>query len=151
MNYEAAIIGAILKEIGERPPKPQRPGVNPFLLYTKDKWEDVKAHCVKSNGHAGRDAIRQTVGKWWRAASEEEKKPYLTASQTAQQEADGLRKEWEAKTQDWDDEARRIRQEYVRAHPPPAHTPDVASQGGGVVGVSKRKTNVSNNVVLDHA
>ncbi|KAI7122866.1 hypothetical protein KC352_g32646 [Hortaea werneckii] len=160
MNYEAAIIGAILSELGERPAKPHRPGVNPFLLFTKDKWEEVKSHCSKSTADAGRDLIRQTIGKRWRAASEDEKAPYLAASQAAQVQADSSRREWEDKAQTWDEEARRIRKEYCQLHPPPTRTAASAAtaaagpaKSGGAssgVGVSKRKTNTSNCVVLDH-
>ncbi|KAI7280705.1 hypothetical protein KC345_g4585 [Hortaea werneckii] len=157
MNYEAAIIGAILSELGERPAKPHRPGVNPFLVFTKDKWEEVKSHCSKSTADAGRDLIRQTIGKRWRAASEEEKAPYLAASQAAQVQADSSRREWEDKAQTWDEEARRIRKDYCQLHPPPVRAASAtaagpAKSGGGSssVGVSKRKTNTSNCVVLDH-
>ena len=149
LDYEAAVIGAILSEIGDRPVKPTRPGVNPFLLFTKDKWEECKVYCSKDSSSAGRDAIRSTLGKWWKAASEEEKQPYLVQSQTAQELADAVRKEWKEKSDKWDIEAKRIRQVYHRDHPPP----DVSSGPavGSSTGVSKRKTNVSNCVVLDHA
>ncbi|KAK5120388.1 hypothetical protein LTR85_006327 [Meristemomyces frigidus] len=151
LNYEASIIGAVLAELGERPPKPSRPGVNPFLLYTKDKWEECKVYCSSGDPDAaGGDNIRQTLGKWWKAASDEVKAPYLATSQSAQELADGIRKEWEQRAQRWDDAARVIRREYVRTHAPPMR------RGGNdameeVVGLSKRKTNVSNCVVLDHA
>ena len=157
LDYEAAIIGAILSQIGEQPTKPARPGVNPFLLYTKDKWEEGKLYCSNDKNPYARDTshvIRSTLGKWWKAASEEMKQPYMVQSQNAQELADAVRKEWKAKADQWDVDARRIRLEYIRDHP--------QTQGGGNgraltrpvmegVGVSKRKTNVSNCVVLDHA
>lgn len=144
LDYEAAIQATLLVQIGERPVKPTRPGVNPFLLFTKDKWEACKA-AVGSNG---RDVIRQTIGKWWKAATDEEKQPYLVQSQTAQELADSLRRDYEVQVAKWDEDARRIRGEYMQAHPPPA---SVGGAGGSGFGVSKRKSNVSNNVVLDHA
>ena len=161
LNYEATIVGIILSQIGERPRKPSRPGVNPFLLYTKDKWEECKTFCDSNNATAGRDAIRSTLGKWWKAAGEDVKQPYLVQSQNAQELADAVRKEWEVKSARWDVDARRIREEYVTEHPPPlASSGDGKGKvaegsgggsGSGVVGVSKRKTNVSNCVVLDYA
>ena len=155
LNYEAAIFATILGQIGERPPKPTRPGVNPFLLYTKAKWDEVKAFCASGHPDAatGKDMIRQTIGKWWRAASEEEKEPYLEESRRAQEEADKVRREYEGKAKEWDDEARRIRREYMAEHPPPMVVGGKGSAGVGasMVGVSRRKTNVSNCVVLDHA
>lgn len=148
LNYQAAIAAAVLGQIGERPTKPARPGVNPFLLYTKAKWDEVKAFCASSEASAGRDMIRQTIGKWWRAASDEEKQPYIAQSQAAQEAADALRKDWERKSQVWDESAKKIRAEYVVSHPPPLKG---AASGAGFMGVSKRKTNVSNCVVLDHS
>lgn len=143
LDYEAAVISTILSQIGDRPVKPARPGVNPFLLFTKDKWEDCK-RAISSNG---RDAIRRTLGEWWRKATDAEKEPYVVQSQTAQDSADSLRKEWETNVAQWDQDAARIRQEYMKEHPPPQLTSRSAAAGNGV---SKRKTNVSNNVVLDH-
>ncbi|KAK0343407.1 hypothetical protein LTR94_018492 [Friedmanniomyces endolithicus] len=154
LNYEANMMGTVLTQLGERPPKPKRPGVNPFILYTKAVWDEVKAYCSTNDPLAGRDAIRQTIGKWWREASAEVKAPYLEASLKAQELADGVRVEWETKAKKWDEEARVIRGQYVRDHPP---MPTAVKGGGGsavetgAVGLSKRKTNVSNCVVLDHA
>lgn len=151
LNYEANIIGAILSEVGDRPSKPKRPGVNPFLLYTSDKIEEARAFCSANKQATGnvRDPIRQTLGKWWTSAADEVKAPYIAASQQAQEQADAIRREWEQKAQTWDDAARRIRSDYVRDHVPPVKQGRPAVEG--VVGVSKRKTNVSNCVVLDHA
>lgn len=149
LSYEAAIIGAILTELGERPEKPKRPGVNPFLLYTKDKWDECKAYCSTETSDAGRDNIRAMLGRWWKAAPAEAKQPYLDQSQNAQEVADAVRKEYEEKAQKWDDEARRIRREYVRDHPPPGQGAKAGEMSSA--GLSKRKTNVSNCVVLDHA
>ena len=153
LDYEAVVIGVILSQIGDRPVKPSRPGVNPFLLFTKDKWDECKAYCAKDKNTVGRDAIRSTLGRWWKAASEEDKQPYLVQSQTAQELADAIRKDWATKATKWDIDAQRIREDYMREHPVPqgggAHAVGSSSMDG--VGVSKRKTNVSNCVVLDHA
>jgi hypothetical protein len=152
LTYEAAIMAAILSKLGERPEKPKRNGVNPFLLWTKAKWDECKAAC-DANNDAGRDNIRGTLGKWWKAASDEVKKPYLEESKKAQEAADKERKEYEVKSVKWDEEAMRIRREYVAANP----RPNKDSSGGdgavmgGTLAVSRRKTNVSNCVVLDHA
>ena len=156
LNYEASVIATILTQIGDRPAKPSRPGVNPFLLFTKAKWEECKAHCAKEGNTAGRDAIRSTLGKWWKAASEQDKQPYLVQSQTAQELADAVRKEYMVKATQWDLDAKRIREEYMRDCPLPKGAEGSISGGSGMtgwgdVGVSKRKTNVSNCVVLDHA
>ncbi|GIZ43561.1 hypothetical protein CKM354_000678200 [Cercospora kikuchii] len=140
LDYEAAVMATILGQLGERPVKPSRPGVNPFILFTKDKWDTAKA----TVGIDGRNMIRNEVGRLWRTASEEEKQPYVAQSQAAQETADAARREYEEKSTAWDRDAARIRKEYAQKHPPPS------GYSQSIVGVSKRKTNTSNNVVLDH-
>ena len=140
LDYEAAVMATILGQLGDRPEKPSRPGVNPFILFTKDKWEVARA----TVGALGKDKIRGEVGRLWKSATEEEKQPYLVQSQAAQELADSMRRDYEEKSTVWDRESARIRKEYAEKHPPPA---DYAQS---IIGVSKRKTNTSNNVVLDH-
>lgn len=168
LDYEAAVVATILSQIGDRPARPARSGGNPFLLYTKDKWEDCKNHCnakistsAKSTIASGRDMIRQTLGNWWKAASQVEKEPYIAQSQTAREQSNQLRREWTSAVAKWDIDAARIRREYATENPlpqrsttvsvatRPTHTSDGIS-GLSTVGVSRRKTNVSNCVVLDH-
>nr|POE49524.1 lysine-specific histone demethylase 1a [Quercus suber] len=148
-NYEAMMLATVISRIGERPAKPSRPGVNPFLVYTKSHWDECKDHCSKDAAGAGRDVIRQTLGKWWKALSDVEKAPYLVQSQTAQEQADQIRRDWEEQSAKWDAESRHIREAYRREHPPPRNS--ASAELGHAIGVSKRKTNTSNCVVLDHA
>lgn len=145
LDYQAAIVATTLGRLGERPERPTRPGVNPFLLFTKEKWDECKEATSKDNKAAGRNVIRTTIGKWWQALDDEAKQPYLAQSQLAQEQADSLRRDWETNVAKWDEEAAKLRKEYMETHPPPR-----GSVSGGGVGVSKRKTNVSNNIVLDH-
>lgn len=146
LDYEASVYAAILSQIGERPIKPDRPGVNPFLLFTKAKWEECRVYCAKEfPNNSSKNVIRQTIGKWWKAADDATKQPYLDQSQTAQELADQLRRDYEGRVVQWDKDAARIRREYAVEHPPPE---GVTVDGNGV---SKRKTNVSNCVVLDHS
>lgn len=158
LNYEASIIGHILGKIGERPEKPTRPGVNPFLLYTRDKWDEVKARCSAEQAKSGKpelsgkNIIRTTIGTQWRTLSDSEKEPYQVQSQLAQEQADAVRKDWEQKVVQWDEDAIRLRNEHIRDHPPTdseyGRTAGSQLFGGGA-GMSKRKTNVSNCVALD--
>lgn len=153
LDYEAAIFAATLAQIGERPVKPNRPGVNPFLLYTKDKWEECKTYCTANDiNTTGRDAIRAVLGRWWKAADDKVKQPYLAQSQAAQELANTERKEWDVNVAQWDKDAARIRKEYIESHPPPpGNGQSLNGAAADAVGVSKRKTNVSNCVVLDHS
>lgn len=146
--YEATIASIIFAKIGERPVRPARAGVNPFLLYTKAKWDECKAQCVEhGNISTGRNAIRQLLGQWWKALSDEAKQPYLDQSKAAQDIADSGRKDWTTSVAQWDAEAKRIRQEYMSANPPAdaskgIHHGDAAANG-------RRKTNVSTSIALD--
>jgi hypothetical protein len=146
LDYEAALVGTLLSQIGERPAKPPRAGVNPFLLFTKAKWDECREHCARDPALANaRNAIRTTLGQWWKALGEADKVPYLTQSQQAQEVADAARKEWDVKVVQWDSDAARIRADFVRDNPPPA------DGSGGAFGIegSRRKTNVSSSIALD--
>jgi monoamine oxidase len=145
LDYEAALVGTLLGQIGERPEKPQRAGVNPFLLFTKAKWDECRAHCAADPVLAtARNAIRTTLGQWWKALSDADKQPYLVQSQQAQEIADAARKQWAVQVVQWDADAARIRADFAREHPPPADS-------GGAFGVegNRRKTNVSSSIALD--
>ena len=148
LDYEAALVGTLLGQIGERPVKPLRAGVNPFLLFTKAKWDECREHCARDPVLANaRNAIRTTLGQWWKALSDADKVPYLTQSQQAQEVADAARKEWDIKVVQWDSDAARIRAEFARDNPPPL-APDGSGGAFGIEG-SRRKTNVSSSIALD--
>jgi hypothetical protein len=125
-DYEAAIIGAILEQIGERPIKPGRSGVNPFLLYTKDFWYICKKECDDarraSTGNpeakAAKQEIRSAIGLKWRTASEEVKKPYLDQATNAREDATANAAGFKERVATWDQEAVRIRREYIQKNPP---------------------------------
>lgn len=127
-SYEASIITEILTQIGERPVKPGRTGVNnPFLLYTKDYWHICKNECDEKqratsgnpNAKASRTEIRTALGLRWRTEKSEIKQPYLDQTQSAKDESAANAAQFQDRAAEWDKEAARIRQEYAQAHPPP--------------------------------
>jgi hypothetical protein len=126
-DYEAAMIGAILGEIGERPIKPGRAGVNPFLLFTKDQWYVVKKECdearVAATGNAeakaAKQEIRIAIGHRWRTGSDEVKRPYQEQAEKAREDATADAASFKERVGRWDGEAARIRRAYIAAHPPP--------------------------------
>jgi hypothetical protein len=132
-DYEAQIIGAILTALGERPLKPGRAGVNPFLLYTKDYWPDCKKECDDArkaatgdpNAKATRNDIRIAIGLSWRTASEEVKQPYLDLTENARETANTNAANFKEVVATWDREAARIRTEYIQSHPPPGGNEDL--------------------------
>lgn len=126
-GYEASIIGEILSKIGERPIKPGRAGVNPFLLYTKDYWYICKKECDEkrraatgdTNAKATKTEIRTALGLMWRTASAETKKPYLDQTQSAKDDAAANAASFKERVAAWDREAAAIRREHIQNHPPP--------------------------------
>jgi lysine-specific histone demethylase 1 len=143
-DYEASII-AILSEIGERPIKPGRAGVNPFLLYTKDYWYKCKKSCDETkqaqtgdpNAKASKTEIRTAIGLMWRTASEEIRKPYLDITRNAKDNAAALTASYGERVATWDHEAARIRREFIEKNPPPGGNesvfegPSAIELGGG--------------------
>lgn len=125
-DYEAAIIGAILDQIGERPIKPGRAGVNPFLLFTKDFWYICKQECDDAHraktgnpeAKAPKQEIRNAVGLRWRTAEQEIKQPYLDQASNARDDASASAADFKERVATWDVEAARIRREYIQANPP---------------------------------
>ncbi|CAO2656865.1 Nn.00g056680.m01.CDS01 [Neocucurbitaria sp. VM-36] len=132
-DYEAGIIGAILEQIGERPIKPGRTGVNPFLLYTKDFWyickkegDDArKAATGNPEAKASKQEIRNAIGLRWRTASQEVKQPYLDQASDARNDATANAADFKERVATWDKEAARIRQEYIQQHPPQSGNEDL--------------------------
>ena len=131
-DYEALIQSAIMTEIGHRPIKPARPGVNPFLVYTREHWNSCKDACSEqkrrqsgnADAKATRNEVRVALGKDWRNLSDEVKKPYLEQCEAAQQLANESRSQYDRDIAHWDQEARRIRQDFIKDNALPA---DVAS------------------------
>lgn len=125
--YEASIIGAILAELGERPIKPAKQGVNPFLLYQKDSWYKCKAamdaevqrKTGKPTAKASKTDIRVTLGTQWKTAPEEIKKPYLDAAQASKDGVAALTADYMTQVKKWDEDAARIREEYIAKNPLP--------------------------------
>ena len=123
--FEAEILKAIFAKLGPRPDKPGKQGANPFLLYSKEKWGECKAKCdeirraVTGNpqAKASRNDIRAELGKMWREAAEEIKKPYVdrTASNRATNHENAST--FQDRLSQWDSEAMATRRDFVESHP----------------------------------
>lgn len=124
-NFESEILAAIFNELGYRPSKPGKPGSNPFLLFTKDKWGVCKKACDDAHrtatgnpqAKASRNEIRSALGLMWRESSNEVRKPYV--EQTNNNRIVNI--ESAATFQDrlaaWDAKAMDVRRKYVDEHP----------------------------------
>ena len=123
--FEAEILKAIFAKLGPRPDKPGKQGANPFLLYSKEMWGECKSKCdeirraVTGNpqAKASRNDIRAELGKMWREAPAEAKKPYIdrTVSNRATNQENAST--FQDRLSLWDAEAMEARREFVRSHP----------------------------------
>ncbi|KAF2636695.1 lysine-specific histone demethylase 1 [Massarina eburnea CBS 473.64] len=146
-EYEASIIGEILEKLGERPIKPGRAGVNPFLLYTKDYWYICKKECDDKrkaatgdpNAKASKTEIRTALGLKWRTEDAEIRKPYLDQTQSAKDDAAANAAGFEERVSSWDKSAAHIRREYIQANPPPNGDGDLLNSRTAIeLGAGKR-------------
>lgn len=127
-DYEARIIGAILSTLSDRPIKPDKPIVNPYLLYQNDEWYNVKARCDAEraastgdpNAKTSRNDIRIALGSDWRNLREDLKKPYVDKSQEARETSFTALATYKDAVETWDREAERVRREFLGANPPSA-------------------------------
>ena len=123
--FESDILQAILNELGFRPAPPGKPGSNPFLLFTKDRWAEVKKACDDAhfrrtgdpNKKAERNEIRAMVGQIWREASEEAKRPYFEQTESNRKANLEEAATFDARLASWDEKAMEVRKQYVQRHP----------------------------------
>ena len=123
--FESDILQAILNELGFRPAPPGKPGSNPFLLFTKDRWAEVKKACDDAhfrrtgdpNKKAERNEIRAMVGQIWREASEEAKRPYFEQTESNRKANLEEAATFDARLASWDEKAMDVRKQYVQRHP----------------------------------
>ncbi|MCJ1330948.1 hypothetical protein MMC10_007635 [Thelotrema lepadinum] len=124
-TFEAEILKAIFAKLGPRPDKPGKQGANPFLLYSKEKWGECRSKCDEIRrsmtgnpiAKASRNEIRAELGKMWREAVEEVKRPYLDRTMTNRVANHENASTFQDKLNEWDSEAMSIRREFVESHP----------------------------------
>ncbi|MCJ1354635.1 MAG: hypothetical protein MMC33_004624 [Icmadophila ericetorum] len=124
-SFETDILKEIYTRLGPRPTKPGKIGANPFLLFSTDKWAEVKEQCDATrrnsannpNTKASRNEVRIALGKLWREASDEFKAPYVATTAVNKANNHEYEKTFSARLQAWDNEAMSVRKEYVDAHP----------------------------------
>ena len=123
--FESEILTAIFNELGYRPSKPGKPGSNPFLLFTKDKWGFCKEACDRarrqttgnSNIRATKNEIRAALGLMWREASEDVKRPYIEQTNNNRIVNIESAATFKDRLAAWDARAMDVRRKYVREHP----------------------------------
>lgn len=122
--FENEILQAIFAELGYRPSKPGKTGANPFLLFTKDNWAICKKQCDDTRRattgnkatKASRDEVRIALGKMWREAPAEVKRPYLEQTHHNRAANTESAATFDERLKAWDDRAMDIRRKYVEDH-----------------------------------
>ena len=121
---DIAIYNEIVSKVGERPIKPAKTGVNPFLLFQKDHWQACKEACdaarqattKKTDVKSSRNEVRIALGQMWKDAPEDVKKPYLDQTELNRQMNAGSTVGFQERLDEWDSKAIEIRDEYLRTH-----------------------------------
>jgi lysine-specific histone demethylase 1 len=118
-SYEARIIGAIFDELGDRPIRPEKSAANPYLMYQDDEWYNIKARLERETGKKpSRNEVRVVLGAEWRNLPEEKKQPYIDRSVKQRNTQAQAIAEYNDKSKAWDQEAARIRREFILKDPP---------------------------------
>ena len=123
--FESEILSAILTELGLRPSKPGKPGSNPFLLFTKDKWASCKQACDEARRIAtgntdtksSRNEVRSALGQMWRESSDEVKRPYIEQTENNRIANSESAATFLDRLAAWDEKAMAVRRKYVNEHP----------------------------------
>lgn len=114
----------MIKELGERPMKPERSGANPFLIFQKDFWEKCRQECDAQkqeetkdpNAKAARNEVRAALGKMWRELPDEEKEPYLKKTKNIKETNNKKSEQYREKMRRYDTEAEDFRRRWKEEH-----------------------------------
>jgi len=124
LDNEKELNRAIYQTLGERPSKPNRSAVNPFLLYQKDYWFICKAKCDElsrqaagdDDAKATRNEVRAALGQMWRDSTTEEKRPYLESTIDNKASNVVAVEEFKFQLAEWDAAAEAFKQTWRNGH-----------------------------------
>lgn len=123
----------LIKELGERPVKPERSGANPFLIFQKDFWDKCRQETDKlkqettkdSSARATRNEVRAALGKMWREFPEDSKKPYLEQTASIKETNNKKTEEFRRRVRQYDSEAEDFRRRWKEANSSPPSTEEL--------------------------
>ncbi|KHJ34954.1 putative vacuolar protein sorting 33a-like protein [Erysiphe necator] len=120
-SYEVEICNAIHKKLGDRPWRPPSNFINPYRLYSKDKWEEAKRLCEEGRrpgrGKINANEVKKMVAKLWKDTSEEDKLPYIKKAEAQKMATAAAMIEYNTKVEKWDKDALAFREEYKKENP----------------------------------
>lgn len=110
----------LIRELGERPLKPERCGANPFLIFQKDFWDvcrketDLQKQKLSENetARATRNEVRAALGKMWRELPDDKKKPYLEMTKNIKETNEKKSAEFRRKLRQYESEAEDFRRRW---------------------------------------
>lgn len=119
--WDAAMWVRIYNDLGPPPKKPGKVNVNAFLLYSGDRWEEVKTRMLeerkksnKRSKQSERDQVRVELGRMWAALSDEEKKPYTDKTNQNREENERAVKEWVVTAAEWDRRTWEVKDVWIK-------------------------------------
>lgn len=119
--YEIEVWNAIYKEVGDIPLRPQKVSANPYILFSKAKFEEARKRCEEGRrpgkGRPVPNEVRMMCSKMWKEASDTDKKPYLARAATQKAAYANALAEYNQKAIKWDSDALAFRKQYEAAHP----------------------------------
>ena len=119
--WETALWNHIYSVLGYPPPKPSKNGINPFLLYQKDHWNEIRDECDlarqaatgKPNAKASRDEVRIRLGEKWRAEPDAGRLKYHEETSRNRKVNDDALKQWEVEAKEWDRRTYEVKDEWI--------------------------------------
>ena len=118
--WDAALWIRIYDDIGNPPMKPEKKGINPFLLFQKDHWDEVKEQIEttktqnkRKDPKAGRDEIRVELGKLWRTLGTIGQESFSEQVRQNKEENSKNEKDWITKTAEWNQKTYEIRDTWI--------------------------------------
>lgn len=119
--WDAAMWVRIYDDIGAPPVKPVKANINSFLLFSGERWEEVKTRLLderQKNGKKARtserDQVRVELGKMWSSLTEEEKKPYVERTNKNREDNESAMKEWSVKAAAWDKRTWEVKEVWIK-------------------------------------
>lgn len=122
-KIEAEIVQAIVNELGYQPVEPKKTKPNGYLIYTTEKWPEVKKVCEderlatpNARGYK-QDLTRARISTMWKALSKEEQEPYhakAVANKALNEESVA---KFPERLREWEKKAIEVRRQYIRDHP----------------------------------
>ena len=124
-TYDQAMWTVIYAEIGSAPLRPQKAGLNPFLLYQKDYWAKCRDQCDEArrassknpNAKAARDEIRAALGQMWRKAEPAEKQPYIDQVDTNRRTNEEQWEQYKVVYTEWERRSYEIKDQWCAQNP----------------------------------